>query len=120
MTCSRNELLKYGGWSTLRQELEQFPEKIDIAPYIIEAQAAISTLYLKSLETIAEQVFDSNRKLVELCKQNNISAPIWIIVDDETNTQKLQKFPIQTIKDVISDLNEHPSYNINITTTDGE
>lgn len=119
MTCSRDALLEYRGWSTLGQELVHFPEHIDIAPYIVEAQVAISTLHLKALETIAEQVFETNQNLIELCKQHDISSPIWMVIDDETKAPTLQHFPLRTIKDIVSDLNEHPSYNINIT-TDGE
>lgn len=118
MSCSRDMLLAYRKWSAVQQELERLPEKIDIFPYIEEAKAAISALYLKALETIADQTVAASQKLVEICRQSDIQAPVLLIVDEDLHVPRIEKFPLHIVHAIIADLKEHPGYNIEIIPAD--
>lgn len=113
--CSRDSLLRYNGWNSVKQEIEKLPESIDIIPYINEAEAAIIALYLKSLEFIVEDVVDANHKTAELCKKNGVLAPIIVIIDTETKHPSFEKLPIYLMVDFVNEINQHPNYNIEMT-----
>lgn len=117
MKCDRDSLLEYNGWSSVKKEIMQLPETIDILPYIMDAKSAIYALYLKSLETIVDKVVEANQKLATLCGDNNISSPLLIIITDEDyNHPEIEMLPIYLMYEFINDLNEHPNYNIEINT----
>lgn len=114
MYCNRSQLLQYGKWSTVKKEIEHLPEKIDIVPYIAEAKIAITTLYLKSLETIVIPAFEANQKISEIRQINNISTPIILIIHEGKNEPTIKTLPLQLLGDFFEDLKYHPNYGIKI------
>lgn len=114
MRCGRENLLQFKKWNTLRNEIEQLPEQIDIIPYIAETKAAISALYLKALESVAPQVIEGNQKFVDLCKKRGLSAPIFLILDEDAEAPQIEQLPLHLVQEFFEDLNEHPNYNINL------
>ncbi len=114
MFCNRSQLLQYGKWNTVKKEIEQLPEKIDIVPYITEVKVAITTLYLKSLETIVTPAFEANQKISEICRTNNISTPVILIIHEGEKTPTIKPLPLQLLKDFFEDLKNHPNYEIEI------
>ena len=111
--CDRDNLLQYNGWSTVRKEIEQLPERINIVPYIVEAKVAISTLYLKSLEIIVISALDASKKISEICEKNQIASPV-ILVARDNEIVSMKEFPLQSLKDFYVDLKNHPNYEIEI------
>lgn len=112
--CVREQLLQYDGWSTVRKEIEQLPERIDISPYIVEAKVAISTLYLKSLETIVISALEASEKISEVCEKNKIISPVIVVVHDDAKAPTIKTFPLQSLREFFVDLKNHPNYEIEI------
>ena len=50
VTCKRKSLLEYNGWGSVKKEIEQLPEEIDIFPFIGECQAAVKRLYCNGVQ----------------------------------------------------------------------
>ena len=113
MYCVREQLLQYDGWSTVRKEIEQLPERIDITPYIAEAKVAISTLYLKSLETIVMSAVKAGEKIAEVCEKNKITSPVILVTRDD-EIVSMEEVPLQSLRDFFVDLKDHPNYEIDI------
>lgn len=114
MYCDRNQLLQYDRWSTVKKEIEQLPERIDIAPYIIEAKVAISTLYLRSLETVVMSALEASEKISEVCEKNNIASPVIVTLHDNDRAPTIKTFPLQLLREFFIDLKDHPDYKIEI------
>lgn len=114
MYCSRTQLLQYPKWSKLKGEIEQLPEKIDIIPFIAETKVAITTLYLKSLETIAPSAFEANQNISNLCKAHKIVSPVILVVNENAEAPSVKPLPLYVLKEFFEDLNYHPNYEIKI------
>lgn len=113
VTCKRKSLLEYNGWGSVKKEIEQLPEEIDIFPFIGECQAAVKRLYLVALETIWDDVIKANENLHDICSKYAISAPIIICVD-ESEQPHFEQLPLEHIKYYLEDLNQYPEYNITL------
>lgn len=114
MYCDRDQLLQYNGWSTVQKEIEQLPARINIIPYIAEAKVAISTLYLKSLETIVISAIEASEKISEVCERNKITSPVIVIAHDNAEVPTVKMFPLQSLKEFFIDLKDHPHYELEI------
>ncbi|MBD5155672.1 MAG: hypothetical protein HDT15_11615 [Oscillibacter sp.] len=114
MYCSRTQLLQYQKWSKLRGEIERLPEKIDIVPYIAETKVAITTLYLKSLETVALSAVEANQNIFKLCQAHKIISPVILVVNEDTQAPSVKMLPLHLLKEFFEDIKYHPNYEIEI------
>lgn len=116
LALDKDELLKFKKWSTVKNEIDKLPKyfEIDIYIYIEECQKIIEVLYLKSLEFAVDDVVSANKNISNICKLHDISFPVVIVYDLESNQVHMEQFPIYLINDYINDLKRHPSYNIEL------
>jgi len=113
--CDKDSLLRYNGWSSVKDEIAALPEQFSIMPTVAECQAAIEALFLKALEVVVDDVLTGNEAFTAFCKQYDIRFPVVLILDDETNDPpELTKFPLHMVREYAKDLSRHPNYKINV------
>lgn len=120
--CDRDSLLRYNGWSSVKNEIENLPEQFSITPTVVECQAAIGALFLKALEVVVDDAVTGNKKLADFCNQNSIKAPVIVVFDDEENDHppEITRFPIYMMCEYMKDLARHPNYNVEINLPQGK
>lgn len=113
IACKRKTLLEYDGGGTVKKEIEQMPDDINVFSYIGECQVAVKQLYLVALETIWEDVIRANENLHDICSRYAVDAPIIICVD-ESEQPHFEQLPLEHIKHYLEDINQYPEYNITL------
>ena len=115
LLCVRNNLLNYGGWSTLKAEIRKLSATFSVQSYIEDSMVALDTLYLKALETVVDDVVAANEKITGFCKKHEISSPVILVIDSiKEKKTHIEKFPLNDMNGYFRDLSRHPSYNIQL------
>ncbi|MBQ6431209.1 MAG: hypothetical protein IJJ99_04975 [Oscillospiraceae bacterium] len=115
MLCVKDELLRFEGWSKLKDEIMTLPDNFDFRPYIRESQAAIQTLFLHALEFVFNDALKGYENYQRLCKEQELKEPVIVTFDNENDAAKeMHPFPIDVMIQYFTALNEHPGYNISV------
>ena len=115
LLCVRKNLLKYDKWNTVQTEINRLPEAFQVQSYIRESQAVLDVLYLKALETVAENVIKGNEKIVNFCKKQGIQSPVFLVIESvEEKKVHIEKLPLDDVRSFFEDLDRHPNYHIQI------
>lgn len=111
--CVKKTLLEYNGWGTVKAEIEQMPDEIDILPFVGECQAAVNQLYLVALDAMAADAIEAEKNLKQLCREYRVETPILVAFDEEEKLQ-LDALPLEQLREFFTDLSQHPDYDITI------
>lgn len=110
ITCRRDDLLKFSGWSSLKNEISLLPEHIDIVPYVYGANVSIMKLYVKAIEVIKDDVVALRTKLKEIYGETKVDCPIILIEGDDIHTKQVEQLPARYIDKYYLEIERYKSY----------
>lgn len=119
LTCHKEQLLQYDGWSSVKKEIEHLPSEFEMNEYVGESIVAIEALYLKALENYFEEAYSCYNKFQKWQSEHHVDRAIIVSIDDETEEKvSLHPFPVNTMIEFFKELSKHPNYDINISEKD--
>lgn len=110
ITCRRDDLLSFSGWSSLKDEIALMPEYIDIVPYVSGANLSIIKLYVKALESIKDDVVSLRAKLNEIYGETKAACPIILIEGNNIHTKQVEQLPVRYIDKYYLEMEKYKSY----------
>lgn len=110
ITCRRDDLLEFSGWSSLKNEISLLPEHIDIVPYVYGANASIMKLYMKAIGIIKDDVVALRTKLKEIYGETKVACPIILIEGDDIHTKQVEQLPVRYIEKYYLEIEKYKSY----------
>lgn len=101
-SCSKNELLKYDGWSTIRSEISQLPESFSVVPFVSESNHVIDQLYLFALTAILDDVSEGSLNLRKALESYN--ETMFAIGEEKDRMVVWSKLPLHLIKEYLDEI----------------
>lgn len=115
---SRDNLLKWDGWSTVRKDLEKLEEDIAVQPLLLDIGASMYAIYLQSLFYLAPQVLDALQNLVRFKEEYGVDNFDFIEYDDVEELKsadfKFTIVPNNELLQCVEELNKSPNINIKV------
>ncbi|MGX7150069.1 hypothetical protein [Enterococcus ureasiticus] len=108
---NKNELLKWGKWNKVKEDIEKMDEGINLYPIIEEMRSLMYTVYINVLDTYADDLFEAytkHERLLEKYKADDLlfsSEPFQKNID----LKNLIVLPISSLKDSIKELEKVPN-----------
>ena len=114
----RNNLLKWSGWSTVKNDLEKMTENdIAVQPFLQEIGASIYAIYLQSLYYLAPGVIKSLQNIDKFLAMYNVKRFDFIEFESDEDFKngkyEYHIVPWGSLIQCIVELNKHPNININ-------
>ncbi|WP_042353062.1 hypothetical protein [Bacillus massiliigorillae] len=115
---NREQLLRYDGWSTVKQEIQRMEENIAIQGLTDRMNRIMHNVYLYVMQLYAGEIIDACKWISSLQKEFFGKATIIATANsyEEYKSGEINFIPMnsQMYIDAIHDLNELPNVNINI------
>lgn len=117
VVCTKEHLLKFDNWKHSKNDIERFPEKVDLIGMVDEMSSLICALYLEFYYIFAKEIVDATNNYAAYCKQYNIEKLIIMSTEihDDIQHGRLVPLPIDKLCDAVKILQNHPSVNITLT-----
>lgn len=105
ITCSKEALLRFSKWNTVKQDIEQMNEEIDILPMIKQANVSITVLHLQFLYYYAEYIENMVKASMEFNKRYGIKVPVILMANSREAIGE-GKFTMKPIFEILAELQE--------------
>ena len=113
----RRELLKWKKWNTVRKDIEEMSDEINLYPFISTMRSLMYTIYINILAYYADGLFESYLKYGELLKKYKsedllFSKKTFDEISSEGNEGNIIALPIGKLTDFIKELEKVPNIEI--------
>lgn len=113
ITCKRSTLLEFEGWSTVRNEILELTDTIDIMPYIEDSKIAVFKLYVRALKIIERDMCSLKLHFERLYSGGKAEFPIIIKIGKTIHEVAVETLPVYYLDLFFSELNRYSIYGEN-------
>ena len=116
--CTKERLLEYGKWNTVKADIEQMGDVIDLHEMVPAVNSCIQMLYLDFLRLFGDEIVDAMKAYSAFCRKYNVKQPMFSeqfpAGDKIREGLSLSPIPVGEMMNAFSDLRKHPGVKINI------
>ncbi len=118
LICHKDHLLKFSGWNTVRQDLIQMNEHIELEKMVGGMNTCIKALRLVFVGLYTENITNAIKGYARFCREHSVKEPIFSNADSldsfDPRNASFTPVPIGELQSAFSEIQKAPFVNIEI------
>lgn len=116
--CSKEHLLTFSNWNTVKADIEQMPDVIELHDMVPAVNACIQMLYLDFLKLFGNEIITAMKAYSAFSRKYGVKQPMFsehfTAGEENADGFSLMPVPVGELMNAFSDLRKHPGVKIDI------